>query len=1127
MGSIVGVSFWSKFTRSLLRRYIIIALIIMIIIPLAVKAQAPAVNSTHFVIYDLANAGQAYDQELDNYLEQGYSTYTGLGMKMAPPCSGNQYTVYVVSQAEQASEAGVTEWYYEYNPSTGQIINACIVEINISAGLNQEWLEHTAYHELVHVSQLAYLQYTTMPQNYPWYIEADAEGTASYYTNQCPIAQDYFQYNQYEYDPYDYSGKPIINMYYYSAFIYWLVANGIEPATIEQNVFAGSAIVNSWLDNYYIQYLLSIVHGQDLCGTTYYPSFQTISVSGNTYSFSISLQGLSAEYYEVQLPATGTIEITASGGSVISNIELNSAFSVTNTTLYMAVVNPTTNSETVTLTISYTPGMMVKIVSGTYNVMRGSLTLELYVTYGTAPVTGTIYVNGTAISASNGYASITLTGITWGTYTVNVTYDNSAALAQVTLTQPTISLITSSTLYLTSDSFGYLVFSINNPNNVILITDVIVSSPPSPTNPFKPMIYFQPGNETVTLNPGTNTVKVYFFTNSTVTSGQGDIYLYNSPSTAITLGYNVVPAQVDISDATYYINGNYTVINAYVSGISSIQSVVAGLSGAVYVNYSTYTITVLIINITPPTIDLIPSIITIAPHWVLVNATIGIYSPTTCPGYPVTYSGEFYVNNNYVGSATVQCGKAKFIWGVLNLTYTGNKLTLTISNSSITTSLGIVPPRITVIDYLWNVTGTTEYVTVDLSVTGPYQYVVFNHVLSNSTIEVNYTLPISEGVLVINTGFNNITISRPTPSISLESPAITAYPHVISVTINITMPPTLAYEGPLNVYINGSLYSSMIINLPPGRSSLVNVLVKPMMPSIYVIDVELGTWSSSNITAASVELLGLSIQAEPLVLIGRYETINITLNDYPPISLPINVTLNGCINETMVVTANASLSMAFNEECKLSINASSYILTSEAVSYWDDLNLWINNTIGYYDGYPLLLNETITAYATFNNGSRVPATVLINGSNTFTPQALGPITIMLSIEYLGITNESEINAYVIPPTYFEAEEILNELGNPPFLNTTIANAIKSGNWGLVNEVVSDYQSSSRSYDPLAQLSRYLLTQAIVNGDINRIGLVSTILRYEILIYVVFTAVITLMIIAIYRIVRAKRYKSSM
>ena len=120
-------------------------------------------------------------------------------------------------------------------------------------------------------------------------------------------------YNQYEYDPYDYYGKPIINMYYYSAFIYWLISNGIGPATIEANVFAGDSVVNSWLDNYYVQYLLSIVHGQDLCGTTYTPTFQTISIGGNTYTFTASLQGLSAQYYELQLPASGSIEISTSG----------------------------------------------------------------------------------------------------------------------------------------------------------------------------------------------------------------------------------------------------------------------------------------------------------------------------------------------------------------------------------------------------------------------------------------------------------------------------------------------------------------------------------------------------------------------------------------------------------------------------------------------------------------------------------------------------------------------------------------------------------------------------------------------------------------------------------------------
>ncbi|GAB6948347.1 hypothetical protein JCM16161A_24770 [Vulcanisaeta sp. JCM 16161] len=1110
----------------MIRKYVIAALIILVFISINARALTPAVNSTHFLIYDLANAGLSYDQALDNYLEQAYSLYTTtLGMKMAPPCNGSQYTVYVVPQAQQAGEAGITEWEYEYNSSTGQVISTCIVEINISAGLSSQWLEHTAYHELVHVSQWAYIQYTTIPRSYPWYIEADAEGTASYYTDQCPLAQDYFQYGQYEYDPYDYSGKPIINMYYYSAFIYWLIANGIGPATIEQNVFTGNSVVNSWLDNYYIQYLTSIVHGQNLCGSTYYPSFQTISISGSTYSLSVSLQGLSAQYYEVQLPATGTIEITASGGSVTSNIELNTAFSITNTTLYMAVVNPTTNNETVALTISYTPGIIARIVNGTYNVMKESLTLELYVTYGTTPITGTVYINGTSTSVNNGYASITFTGITWGTYTVNITYENSTALTYITLTQPTMSLITSSTLYLTSNSFGYLLFSVNNPNNVTLITETMISSPPSPVNTYKPMIYFEPPNETLTLNPGTSIIRVYFFTNATVSSGQGDIYLYNSPSTAITLGYNVIPAQVGISNATYYINGNYTVVNAYVNNIGTIRSTIRGLTGTVYVNYSTYVITALNINITSPTINLIPRIIVLAPRWALINATISLSTPKACQGFPVFYDGQFYVNNTYIGNVLVPCNGEGITWNVINTTYTGYHVTLSITNTTIMARVNIVPPSINVIYYLWNITGMSEYITVNLSIYGPYKYVILGREVGNSTLQVRYSLPINDTVLTINTGFNNITIQRPAPLISLESPAITIYPQVINVIINVTMPSTLTYQGALDTFLNGSLYSSTIVRLPPGKSTLINVLIKPMMPSMYVVDVEFGAWSSSNITVASVELYGLNVQARPLVIIGHAEAINITLNDYPPMGLPINLTLQGCINETMVVTANASLSLGFSKECALFINASTYTLTSEAVSYWDYLNLWVNNTVGYYNGYPLILNETITAYATFLNGSKVPAVVLINGSAAFTPQALGPITITLSVNYLGIANESSLRVYVIPPTYFEAEDILKELGNPQFLNATISNAIINGNWGLVNEIVNEYQESSRPYDPLTQLSRYLLIQAIMSGDLNKIGLVNIILRYELLIYVAFILMIALIIVAVYRMVRAGSRKA--
>jgi hypothetical protein len=334
-------------------------------------------------------------------------------------------------------------------------------------------------------------------------------------------------------------------MYYYSAFIYWLISNGIGPATIEANVFAGDSVVNSWLDNYYMQYLLSIVHGQDLCGTTYTPTFQTISIGGNTYTFTVSLQGLSAQYYELQLPASGSIEISTSGGIVDSNIQLNTTISTSNTTLYVALVNPTTSSETITVTISYTPGIVAEVLYGTYDVLNETLSLKLYITYGTTPISGDLYVNGTIVAASNGYAKAVLTGITWGTYTINITYNGESTLLAITLQQPSMNLLTQSTLYLTSNSFGYLVLSVNNPNNnIAIITNVQVSSPPSPINIYKPMIYFEPPNETVLLNPGQTIIKFYFFTNSTVGSGQGDLYLYNSPSTALSLGYNVVPPRL-------------------------------------------------------------------------------------------------------------------------------------------------------------------------------------------------------------------------------------------------------------------------------------------------------------------------------------------------------------------------------------------------------------------------------------------------------------------------------------------------------------------------------------------------------------------------------------------------------
>lgn len=58
----MNVSSRSAFAQSMIRKYVIIMLIALIFISISAKALTPAVNSTHFIIYDLANAGLSYDQ---------------------------------------------------------------------------------------------------------------------------------------------------------------------------------------------------------------------------------------------------------------------------------------------------------------------------------------------------------------------------------------------------------------------------------------------------------------------------------------------------------------------------------------------------------------------------------------------------------------------------------------------------------------------------------------------------------------------------------------------------------------------------------------------------------------------------------------------------------------------------------------------------------------------------------------------------------------------------------------------------------------------------------------------------------------------------------------------------------
>ncbi|WP_238375004.1 hypothetical protein [Vulcanisaeta thermophila] len=1086
-------------------------LIIAIIMALSITttAHAESVYTTmHFIIYDLANAGQTYDQELGNYLEQAYSLYTGLGMKMAPPCNGTQYTVYVLSSLS-GNEVGYTGWEYTYNPSTNQIISACIKYINISASLSQDWLMHTAYHELVHVSQVAYWQYTNVVSAYPWYIEADAEGTASYYTNQCPFDQDYFYHNQYEYDPYDYSGSPIINMYYYSAFIYWLIASGVGPATIESNVFTTSTVDVPWLDNYYVQYLLSLVHGQDLCGQVYYPSFQQITMSTNTYSFTVSLQGLSAMYYEIGLPASGSLEISVSGAPVLSNLLLNREFTISNTTLYMALVNPGNSTASVTVTITYTPGVAVQIVNATYDVLNEELSVELYVTYGNTPVTGTIYVNGISTNAVNGYATATLSNVGWGSIALNVTYNNASAVTTLTLSQISASLLIS-TLYLTTGSYGYVPVAINNPNNAYVITSVQVTSPPSPTNTYQPMIYFENPNMTVTLKPGQNTVNLYFTVNGQVAQGQGVIYIRISPGGSLSLGYSVVPVQVGIVSAVYNYSGNNTVVKVYVSSLGTFTYSLTGLKGTVYINYTTYVVTRLDISIPNFSITFTPTVELMAPNWVLLNTTMYFSTMGACPGYPVYYNIPITVNGTSITTETLNCGVNYTTWFPLNETYEGGVLTLVINNANY--EIPMIKPTINVCNDTWLLMNNEVNANITICVTGPYNYVVLNEVVSNSSITVPATMPINSTELTLNVGFENITLTPPKPSIKVIASNVTLYPNPMMITIEVLMPRNAEYRGSVELVVNGTLMNKTGVQIPRNGSVVLTTEVRPYLgPGTYVITTKLGPFTT-EVVSYDVEVLRLYITARVLTVVGHSNNVTVVLMDKPVINLPINVTLTGCENETLTMWGNTTITLTYDRECSLNVMARLSTVVNETTLYWDDLNLMLTNVVNHLNATPILLTGTINAGAFFDNGTAVPAPVLVNGTTEFEVQTPGPVTLVLTCEYLGVSNSTVVHAYVVPREYLYAEEVLARLGNPGALNETITQAIASGNWSLVDLFLNYYNKTTASqYDPLMTLSRYLLEQYAGNGNMEELRIAMLITNYELPIYALIIAIVLIII----------------
>ena len=1074
----------------------ILAVALALTMVAVVALAQPTYSSAHFDVYDRAGAGLAYAQSIANALESAYSALTGAGASLAPPCSGAKYNVTTMNLS---GEGGQVMSSYTYDPSTGRIIKACISYILMAAGLSGSTLNHVAYHEMMHVAQASYYQYISVVQSYPWYVEASAEGLSSALSGVCGWEPWYFSYSLYSSNPYSYSDASI-ECYAYGAFYYWLISSGTAsvPDALSGSL-SGSSVNSDWVNSRYVSFLLALAKGITMCGRSYSPSYQTATLTGNSWTATVSLNGLSAAYYRLSLPAPGTVTITATG-NVRSNLQLNQPFYVSNTSLIIAIVNPSTSNVDAQVTVTYSPPLVARVTGGVYRPLTGTLTLQLSITYANQPVTGTVTINGQSVQASNGQATVTFSNVTWGSFHVDVSYGSDTYSFDLTLSKPAIAWVTQTPLYLTNNGFGSLVLSVNNPNQVAIET-IVAAAPPM--NGSTPVLAFQHLNMTVSLPPGQSTLQFSFNVNGFVSQGEGYIHLYTGPSDRLSTSFQVRPAAVSILSASYDSSTDTTNVQVAIQPAGVTQSVsIRGTSGTLQVKLSTYTVGTVAFAIPSLVVVLQASPQIVAPLWFTASLQATMTTSGPCPSFPADYRVQLRVNGTDVGGRVYRCGETASLSYTLNLTRTPAETYTLIANDnpSWATKVRIQPPKIQVSLEKWTVTDNGSSVALRVGVSGPHRYLVLGRVVANESLEVHWALPAGSKTLVLDTGFEKKEIEMPPITLRLHAPEVVLHPYPLNYSLSILTNATV--KARVKILLNGTLIGEAFLDTERNIST-VKLSTVPKAPGAYILRGE--AWFAGDETRfLYVIVRGVKVSADRFRLPGTNASITAYLFVYPRLQASINLTLTGCgLSALRKVPANSTISIGFAEPCALTVRAQVLNYTDQATVHWDLLNLYLAGPLGYIGGQPIVGNGTVRAEARFSNGTLVPGKVTIDGESEVYAPETGERVFQLRVEYMGASNETTVKAFLVPGTlYLEAVNLSKRLASSENLAKEITMATVTGRWDKVARAVNLYKELERGYsfDPLNLLAAKLFERWSAQGDDSMLSYAEFINRNKLPIY---------------------------
>jgi hypothetical protein len=1073
----------------MLRKYEILLLLLFSSVIFASVDSQPVYVSRLFDVYDYAGAGVEYASSVASALEEAYSAYESFGVALAPPCSGSHYVVNVVQLA--GGEGGFVK--QQFTVEKGLVKGACIAWVNITKGLDEQQLKHVAYHEVAHIAQAAYYKYETVILSYPWYVEGSAEGLASALSGVCGWEPHYFSYKLYGYSPYSFSGTSA-QSYALSAFYYWVVKSGYAaPRETLSNSLSGASTLSDWVNQAYTKFLIALARGLAVCGNLHSPSFIDIYLPKGSWSTDVSLEGLSAVYYKILIPAPGPILITAPSG-LSSNLLLNKPFKAENTSLYLVLVNSALNTVSGTISLSYTPLFEVSVASGVFDPEHGQLEVALRLLLAGQPVEGTVYINGTVVEASSGYAHTTLSVNGWGVYTISVRYLDETAYVKVRIAYPSAELETATPLYLSSSGLGELVACVRNAGDVAIKLQANAIAPP----------FLQAAPLEVIAPPGESRFSLKFSVAGQVEAASGELRL-NLGASSVNLPFRIVPAKLTVVEVSYDAETNVTTATALADppGIP-LTAHVPGLSGEAWFKLSTYYVGRASVSPPPPLVNLSARPLLVAPSWLLlaVNATVGTSS--ACPAYQTSYRVPVSINGTHLGVASLRCGGFAVLRALFNVSYGFGAAVVLAEKSGAVLEVPIPLPEIDarVIDWLLTDDGSTVKVEVDIR--GSSRYVVFGREVVNATLVVEKKLPPSSE-LVLDTGFETFTLPMPSTSLELVAPRVASSQTPLKLALVLR---TLArVDASADLLLNGEVIGLVKLSKGYGREAIYELEVQPPRPALY--NVTARAWfASASASVAYVSARGLELAAPPFVLLNRTADVKVTLCADPPLKLPVNITVTGCELANFQAEANSSFKLSFARPCTLLLRASFLNLTTSSEIRWDVLSVMPKRSLGLLHGGFVVPTGLITFTAFLANGSSPSARVEIDGRPYFNASKPGSYLLRVRAEYMGQVNETLVSAFAVPEElYRRALAVHAELNDAPNLKTAIEAAVISGKWEIVAGFVETYElakSRTRYYCPISLIAQRLAERWATIGDEEALSASRALLTCEPIAYLAIT-----------------------